>query len=66
MSVLKVIEIIGTSPRSFEAAVNEGLMRARKTLEGITGIDIVGQNVKVENGKIKEYRVVMKVAFILK
>jgi len=61
--VLKVIEIIGTSPESFEAALAEAVAKAGKTVRGISGVDVVGQIAKVIDGKITEYRVTAKVAF---
>ncbi len=66
MSVAKVTEIIASSPKSFEDAVNRGVERAHKTLKNVRGAWIAEQQVKVEDGKIKEYRVTMRVTFVLK
>ena len=66
MSVAKVTEIISSSNKSFEDAVNEGVARADKTLKNIKSAWIKDQKVIVEDGKIVEYRVVMKVSFVLK
>lgn len=66
MSIAKVTELIASSPKSFEDAVSNGIARADKTLKNITGAWIKDQNVVVEKGKVTEYRVVMKVTFILK
>jgi flavin-binding protein dodecin len=66
MSIAKVTEITSSSKKSFEDAIEQGLARAAKTLEGIKGAWIQEQSVVVENNKIKEYRVNMKVTFILK
>ena len=65
MSVLKVIELVGTSPNSWEEATENALKKAAETLRGITGADVVGQNVVIKDGKIVEYRVDVKVAFIV-
>ncbi len=65
MSVIKVIELIGTSKKSFDEAIKEVLKRASKTLRNITGIDVVGQKLVVKNGKIIEYRVNLKIAFVV-
>jgi flavin-binding protein dodecin len=65
MSVLKVIELVGTSPDSWEEATRNAIDKAAETLRGITGGDVVGQNVVVKNGAIVEYRVDVKVAFIV-
>ena len=66
MSVAKVTEIISSSPKSFEDAINTGIKRANKTLQNVKGAWIKDQKVVVEKGKIVEYRVVMKVTFVLK
>jgi hypothetical protein len=66
MSVAKVSEIIASSPKSFEDAVASGIERASKTLKNIRGAWIAEQKVKVEKGKVVEYRVTMRVTFVLK
>jgi flavin-binding protein dodecin len=66
MSIAKVSEIISSSSKSFEDAVQEGIKRANKTLENVSGAWIKDQKVKVEKGKITEYRVIMSVTFVLK
>ncbi len=65
MSVAKVTEIIASSTESFDDAVKKGIKRASKTLKGITGAWVNEQKVTVKDGKIEEYRVAMKVTFIL-
>lgn len=65
MSVAKVTEIISSSSKSFDDAVENGIARASKTLKGITGAWVADQKVTVKDGKIDEYRVVMKVTFVL-
>ena len=65
MSVAKVTEIISSSSKSFDDAVENGIARASKTLKGITGAWVADQKVTVKNGKVDEYRVVMKVTFVL-
>ncbi len=64
MSVAKVTEIISSSSKSFDDAVENGIKRASKTLKGITGAWVADQKVTVSNGKIDEYRVVLKVTFV--
>ena len=66
MSVAKVTEIIASSTESFDDAVNEGIKRAGKTLENVRSAWVKELNVVIENGKITQYRVTMKVSFILK
>lgn len=65
MSVLKVIELVGASPNSWEEATKKAIDKAAETLRGITGADVVGQNVVVKGGEIVEYRVDVKVAFVV-
>ena len=65
MSVAKVTEIIASSSKSFDDAVESGIERASKTLKGITGAWVAEQKVTVKDGKVDEYRVVMRVTFIL-
>lgn len=66
MAVAKVIEIIAGSEKSFDDAVKEGVARATDTLGGVTSAWVKDQNVVVDNGKVKEYRVTMRVTFMLK
>ena len=58
-------EIITSSPDGFREAVEDGIERAAATLRNLTGLEVVRKTVKVEKGLIKEYRVVMKVVFLL-
>lgn len=66
MSVAKVIEINASSPKSFEDAISTGVARAGKTVENIRGAWVKSLKVEVKDGKISEYRVVLKVTFVLK
>lgn len=65
MSVARVTEITASSPKGFEDAVQVGIERANKTLKNLTGAWIKEQKVIISSGKISEYRVTMKVTFIL-
>jgi hypothetical protein len=65
MAVASVSKITAASPTSFDAAINEGLLRASKTLRGITGLYVIDQKASVVDGKISEYRVTLEVTFIL-
>ena len=66
MAVAKVTEIISSYNKRFEDAVKQGIVRAEKTLKNIRGAWIKDQKIVVEDGKITEYRVAMKVSFVLK
>jgi flavin-binding protein dodecin len=65
MSVARVTEITASSKKSFDDALQTGLKRATKTLKNVTAAWIASQEVVLEDGKIVEYRVRMKITFIL-
>lgn len=66
MSVARVTEIIASSTKSFDDAVKTGIKRANETLDNIEGAWVKDQKVVCDGGKIVEYRVVLKLTFILK
>ena len=66
MSVAKVTEITSSSPKSFDDAVQSGIARAGKTLQNIKGAWVNGMKIDVEDNRITNYRVDMKITFILK
>ena len=66
MSVARVTEIIASSPKSFEDAVAKGVSRANKTLANVRGAWIGDMKVDCDKGKITQYRVTMKITFVLK
>ncbi len=66
MSIARITEITASSGKSFEDAVEKGIARAAETIQGITGAWVEDQKVTVKDGKIDQYRVNMKVTFILK
>jgi dodecin len=65
MAVAKVTEIISSSPKSFEDAIVNGISRASETLKNVEGAWVKSQKVVVKDGKIAEYRAVLKVSFVL-
>ncbi|MEO1252294.1 MAG: dodecin family protein [Pseudomonadota bacterium] len=66
MSVARVTEVIASSKKSFHDAIETGIERASKTLSQIEGAWVKDQSIILDNGKIKEYRVILKVTFVLK
>ena len=66
MSVARVTEITASSKKSFDDAIHMGIARANKTLDNVMGAWIKGQKVVIVKGKITEYRVTMKITFVLK
>jgi flavin-binding protein dodecin len=65
MSVAKVTEVTASSTVSFEDAIKQGIARADKTLNNVAGAWIQEQKVVVSGGQISEYRVNMKITFVL-
>ncbi len=64
-SVARVTEIIASSTKSFDDAVKTGIDRACKTLDNVQGAWVQDQKVVIKKGKITEYRVGLKVTFVL-
>jgi flavin-binding protein dodecin len=65
MAVAKVIEISSSSDQSFEDAIAKGIAKASETVHGIKGAWIKEQKVDVADGGITDYRVDLKVSFVL-
>lgn len=63
MTVLKVIEIMASSEKSWEDAVNEAVKTASKSLKGIRSVYIKDQSAVVKDNQVVEYRVNCKVSF---
>lgn len=66
MSIAKVTEITASSAKGFEDAIQAGITRASVTLQNIRGAWIKDMKVVVSNGRVTEYRIRMKVTFVLK
>ncbi len=65
MTVVKIIELMSESDVSFDDAIKSGVKKASKTIHNITGVDVLGQKLVVENNKIKTYKAHLKVAFVV-
>jgi dodecin len=65
MSVARITEITASSKKSFDDAISTGVSRASKTLREVRGAWVQDQKVVVNKGKIVEYRVTMKITFVL-
>src|SRR3954465_14765473 len=63
MSLAKVIEVVSSSDKSFDDAVQQGLAEAGQTLRGISGVEVRSWTADVENNKITRYKVTLHVAF---
>jgi flavin-binding protein dodecin len=65
MAVAKVIEISAGSPEGFEQAIQAGVSKAGESVRGIKSAWVQDHEVKVDGGTITEYRVNLKVTFVL-
>ncbi|RLE93245.1 MAG: dodecin domain-containing protein [Thermoprotei archaeon] len=65
MTVVKIIELVGTSEKSWEDAVRQAVKEAAKTVRNIVGVHVVGFTAKVKDGEITEYRANVKIAFVV-
>ncbi len=65
MSVAKIIEISSESPLGFEEAIRDGIAKASKSVHNIKSAWVKNQSLVVNDGKVTEYRVDLKVTFIL-
>ena len=63
--VVKLIELLGSSSKSWENAVESAVNKAGESLKNIHAVDVLGFTAKIENGKISEYRANIKIAFVI-
>ena len=66
MSIVKVIEVIAESPKSWDDAAGQAVKEVAKTVDGISEIWVSGMKAIVENNKIVRYRITAKVSFVVK
>ena len=66
MQIIKIIELIGSSQKGWEDAVQNAVTEAAKTINGIKGVHVKRCTAKIENNKIVEYNADVKIAFIVK
>ena len=62
----KFIELVGISPEGYEAAINNAVLQASKTLESLSWYEVTEHRGRVVDGKVTEYQVTLKVAFLVK
>ena len=66
MAVARITEIIGSSEKSWDDAVQNALERANQTLRGLTGVEVTKMNAAIgDDGQISEYRAHLRITFIL-
>jgi len=65
MPVVKIVELVGSSPKGWMEATEEAVKEAVKTIKNVKSVHVKRCTAKVENNKIVEYRSVVKVAFVV-
>jgi flavin-binding protein dodecin len=65
MTVVKMIELVGTSNKGLQDAVEETVREASKTLRNLVGVDVLGWTGRIQGGKIVEYRSNVKISFLV-
>lgn len=65
MSVVKVIEVMSNSTKSWEDAAQQAVIKASKSLKNISSVYVQDQSCTVKNGEVEEYRVTLKLSFKL-
>ena len=63
--MLKVIEVLAESDKSWEDATSQAVIRASKSVHGIKSIYIKDMEAKVENNKVTKFRITAKISFLL-
>lgn len=66
MAIMKVIEVLANSEKSFEDAIESGIKKVSKTVKGVRSAYVNEQSVVVNDGEVTEYRVNLKVTFEVK
>ncbi|MBC7338353.1 MAG: dodecin domain-containing protein [Firmicutes bacterium] len=65
MPVVKVLELVGSSPNSFQEAVQNAVTEAARTVDNITGVEVVNWTAEVQGQQLSEFRANVKVAFVV-
>ena len=63
MAVLKILELVGTSKQSWSDAAREAVNEAAKTVRGIETVEVVHSRAVVQNNKLSEYQVLVRIGF---
>ena len=62
-SIYKVIEVVGSSPKSWEEAAKKAIERASESLRNLRVAEVIDQDIKIEDGKLSSYRTKLKLSF---
>ena len=63
MTTIKIIELVGCSPKSWEDAVKTAVKEAGKTINGLHGVDVINQTAVIKDNEVLEYRANVKLSF---
>lgn len=63
MEVAKVIELIGQSESSWDDAIRSAVRRAAKTVDNVSGVEVLNLTASIKNGEVVEYKANVKLAF---
>ena len=66
MTIAKIVEVNSSSTKSFEDAIRTGIAKVCETVDNVEGAWVNEQKVVVQDGKVVEYRVNLKITFVLK
>lgn len=63
--VVKVVELVGSSPNSFSDAVRNAVKTASQTIRNIRGVEVISSSAEVDGGNLTNYKVNCKIAFVI-
>lgn len=63
MAVVKILNVVGDSTKSWDDAIQNAVAEASKTVDNISGIEVLNQTANVKDGKIVEYKANIQIAF---
>jgi flavin-binding protein dodecin len=65
LPVVKIVELVGKSDKSWEDAIANAVSGASRTVRNITGVEVLNMTGNVENGRIVEYKADVRIAFLV-
>jgi hypothetical protein len=65
-NAVKIIEIVGVSPNSFDDALAHAVSKAAESINGITSVEVIRQTASIRDTKIVRYEVTVKLSFVVK
>jgi dodecin len=65
-SALKIIEIMGVSPKSFEDALAQAVTKASESINGISNVEVIRQTATIRDAKVARYEVTVKLSFVVR